>query len=173
MFNWLSNLFGGRREGLRSAPHLAAVAQHNHYAWPNLAATQAQALVYQQSPWVYVSVNRIAEAAALVPLRVLRVSGDQQTEVVRHPLEVLLDAPNPYLSRFELFEQTVAMLELTGNAYWFIGGDAAGQPAQIWPLRPDRVSIVPDPEAYVRGYIYEIDGQRIPLAAEEVVHFRR
>lgn len=173
MLNWLSNWFAGQRKGLRPAPHIAAVAQHHHYAWPNLATTQAQALVYQQSPWVYVAVNRIVEAAALVPLHVLRLQGETQQEVIRHPLEVLLDAPNPYLSRFELFEQTIGMLELTGNAYWFIGGDAVGRPAQIWPLRPDRVSIVPDTETYIRGYIYEIDGQRIPLEAAEVVHFHR
>jgi phage portal protein BeeE len=78
--------------------------------------------MYQQSPWVYVAINRIAEAAALVPLRVLQLDGERRVEVERHPLEALLDAPNPYLSRFELFEQTFRMLELTGNAYWFWAG---------------------------------------------------
>ncbi len=172
MFNWFTNLFN-RRAGLRPAPHVTAVARHNAYGWPNLAETQAQARVYQQSPWVYIAINRIAEAAALVPLHVYRLQGEQRVAVERHPLERLLDAPNPYLSRFELFEQTVGMLELTGNAYWFIAGDAAGIPTQIWPLRPDRVSIVPDPTDYVKGYIYELDGQRIPLEAAEVVHFKR
>src|SRR5690606_14409585 len=119
------------------------------------------------------AINRIAEAAALVPLHVLRLQGEQRIEVERHPLEDLLDAPNPYLSRFELFEQTVGMLELTGNAYWFLASDGSGVPAQIWPLRPDRMSIVPDATNYVKGYVYEIDGQRIPLEAVEVVHFKR
>lgn len=171
MFNWLSNLFRGR-DGLRPAPpHITAVAQHNAVIWPDLAGVAAQARVYQQSPWVHIAINRIAEAAALVPLQVLRVEGEQRTGVERHPLEALLDAPNPYMSRFELFEQTVGMLELTGNAYWFLAGN--GVPEQIWPLRPDRISIVPDPATYVRGYVYEIDGQRIPLESVEVVHFRR
>jgi len=172
MYNWLSNVFG-RRRGLRPAPHVEAVAVHNSVIWPNLDEAQAQTTVYRQSPWVYVAINRIAEAAALVPLKVMRLDGEQRVEVERHPLEALLDAPNPYLSRFELMEQTVGMLELTGNAYWFLAGDASGAPAQIWPLRPDRVSIVPDPVEYVRGYVYEIDGQRIPLEAVEVVHFKR
>jgi HK97 family phage portal protein len=172
VFNRLST-FLNRQRGLRPAPHVAAVAVHNDHLWPNLAETQAQSLVYQQSPWVYIAVNRIAEAAALVPLKVLRLDGEQRTEVERHPVEALLDAPNPYLSRFELFEQTIGMLELTGNAYWFLAGDAFGTPTQLWPLRPDRVSIVPDAANYVRGYLYEIDGQRIPLAAAEVIHFKR
>jgi HK97 family phage portal protein len=101
------------------------------------------------------------------------VQGEQHTAVERHPLETLLDAPNPYLSRFELMEQTFGLLELTGSAYWFLAGDSSGTPTQIWPLRPDRVTIVPDPADYVRGYLYEIDGQRIPLDAREVVHFKR
>jgi HK97 family phage portal protein len=169
MLKWFTQRFQPRR----GAPHLAAVAQHHSARWPNLAAVETQAQVYQQSPWVYVAVNRIAEAAALVPLHVLRRAGERLVAVERHPLEVLLDAPNPYLSRFELLEQTVGMLELTGNAYWFLAGDARGLPVEIWPLRPDRVRIVPDGAAYVRGYVYEIDGQRIPLEAAEVVHFRR
>ncbi len=110
MFNWLSNFFGNRR-GLRPAPHLQAVAVHNDHVWPNLSQAQAQTRLYQQSPWVYIAINRIAEAAALVPLHVLRLDGERRIEVQRHPLEVLLDAPNPYLSRFELFEQTFGMLE--------------------------------------------------------------
>lgn len=168
MLQKLSALVGRR---LRPAPHVAAVARHNDFYWPNLAETQSQTLVYQQSPWVYVAVNRIAEAAALVPLRVLRLDGERRVEVQRHPLEVLLDAPNPFLSRFELIEQTVGALELTGSAYWFLAGD--GVPAEIWPLRPDRISIVPDPARYVKGYVYELDGLRIPLDPAEVVHFKR
>jgi len=69
MFNWLSTVFP-RRNGLRPAPHIAAVATRNSMNWPNLAETEAQARLYQQSPWVYIAVSRIAEAAALVPLRV-------------------------------------------------------------------------------------------------------
>ena len=169
MFEWLTRRWR-RRNGLRPAPHVAAVAQHN--LWPEMADGGAQARVYQQSPWVYVAINRIAEAAALVPLNVMQVVGEQRLPVNRHPLEDLLNAPNPFLSRFELMEQTVGMLELTGNAYWFLAGER-GIPTEIWPLRPDRVRIVPDADAYVRGYIYEIDGQQIPLDAVEVVHFRR
>ncbi len=174
MLNWLTQRFIPRRaRGLRPAPHLEAVARHNAFIWPNLAETGAQAGVYSQSPWVYIAINRIAEAAALVPLRVLRLEGERRLEVQNHPLETLLDAPNPFLSRFELIEQTIGMLELTGDAYWFLAGDSAGVPMQIWPLRPDRVSIVPDALEAVKGYLYEIDGQRIPLDPVEVVHFKR
>lgn len=180
MFNWLSSLFSapGHTEPppdrLRDhAPHVQAVAVHNHSLFNDALDIASHSEIYQQSPWVYVAISRIAEAAALVPLHVYRLEGEQRVAVEQHPLERLLNAPNPHLSRFELFEQTLAMLELTGNAYWFLAGDAAGRPAQIWPLRPDRMTIVPDPVRYVRGYLYEVDGQRVPLEAVEVVHFKR
>jgi HK97 family phage portal protein len=131
------------------------------------------ARLYQQSPWVYVAVNRISEAAALVPLRVFHASAHGRVEAPDHPLTRLLAAPNPHLSRFELIEQTVGALELTGNAFWYLAADAQGRPAEIWPLPPDRVSVVPDPLRYLRGYVYELDGLRLPLEPEEIVHFRR
>lgn len=160
-----------RRQSLRSnPPHIQAVAWHNSLSEPT-PPTQGQ--VYSQSPWVYMAVNRIAEAGALVPLHVRQRRGETAIEIERHPFEDLLEHPNPFLSRFELLEQTLGMLELTGNAYWLLIGSAEGLPAEIWPLRPDRVTIVPDEAHYVRGYLYELDGQRIALDALEVVHFRR
>ncbi len=172
MPNWFSRWMPFKR-ALRPAPHVEAIAVHNSHAWTNLAEAEAQSRVYQTSPWVYIAVNRIAEAAALVPLHVLRVQGDRLEEVPRHPLERLLEAPNPFLSGFELIEQTVGMLELTGNAYWFLGGDSSGTPVEIWPLRPDRMSIVPDTRRFIKGYVYEVEGARVPLEAAEVVHFKR
>jgi HK97 family phage portal protein len=174
MFKWLSSTLFGKKGHLHPhTPHIPVVAQHNQVLWPNLVDSAAQSGVYLESPWVHIAVNRIAEAGALVPLNVHRIEGDTRIEVIQHPLEKLLDAPNPFLSRFELLEQTLGMLELTGNAYWFLAGDSSGTPVQIWPLRPDRMSIVPDEDRYIKGYLYEVDGRRIPMEAVEVVHFKR
>lgn len=174
---WFDRLFGRRRNGAarlrEDRPHLAAVARHNAYAWPALTTYERQAAVYESNAWVYVAVNRIAEAAALVPLSIHRLEGERRIPLEAHPAERLLARPNPFLSGFELIEQTIGALELTGNAYWFLAGDARGRPAQIWPLRPDRVAVVPDEKQHVRGYVYTIDGQEIPLDAVEVIHFRR
>jgi HK97 family phage portal protein len=155
---------------------------------PEIGQATQYAGVYMRSPWVYVAVNRIAEAAALVPFRVYaRTSpaaalsaggeGEQRApgdvELPDHPFERLLRRPNPLMSRFELIEHTVGCLEIHGNAFWFLAGEPGGMPQELWPLRPDRVSIVPDPDRGVRGYVYEVDGRQIPLDAAEVVHFRR
>ena len=154
---------------------------------PEIGQAVQYAGVYMRSPWVYVAVNRIAEAAALVPFHVYAhtspaapsVSGGGEhrspgdVELPDHPFERLLRRPNPLMSRFELIEHTVGCLEIHGNAFWFLAGEPGGMPQELWPLRPDRVSIVPDPDRGVRGYVYEVDGRQIPLDAAEVVHFRR
>lgn len=174
MLDRLARLFGTPARALRPRPpHLPALADHHAGGYPLAPLSPNQLDHYAQSAWVYVAVTRIAEAGALVPLHVYQLDGERLLEVVRHPLERLLDNPNPFTSRFELLEQTLGYLELTGNAYWYLTGDRDGAPAEIWCLRPDRVAIVPDPERYIRGYLYHLDGQAIPLDAAEVIHFKR
>ena len=121
MFNWLSNFFSSRRQQLRNhAPHIESVATHNRYQLgPPIDLNSTS--VYEQSPWVYIAINRIAEAGALVPLRVFRLDDEKRIGIANHPLEQLLSNPNPLASGFELFEQTIGSLELQGNAYWFLG----------------------------------------------------
>ncbi|NLX08328.1 MAG: phage portal protein [Chloroflexi bacterium] len=140
---------------------------------PEIGQAGQYAGVYMGSPWVYVAVNRIAEAAALVPFHVLARVGEDAIALDDHPFERLLRRPNPLMSRFELIEHTVGSLEIHGNAYWFLAGQPGGTPLELWPLRPDRVCIVPDAARGVRGYVYEVDGRRVALDGAEVVHFRR
>lgn len=173
MFKWLSNRFRTRRHQLRpQVPFIESTAVHSSFHLPP-ALDVHSARVYEQSPWVYIAINRIAEAGALVPLRVFRLEGEARVSIENHPAEQLFRNPNPLTSRFELFEQTLGSLELNGNAYWFLAGDSRGRPREIWALRPDRVTIVPDERRVVGGYLYQIDGQTIPLDAIEVIHFRR
>jgi HK97 family phage portal protein len=166
MFTRISHLL--RRRGARPGP-----LQHAHALSASPPAGIAHSRVYQQSPWVYVAVNRIAEAAALVPLRVLRQAGGRAVEAPDHPLAGLLARPNSSQSGFELMEATVGMLELHGNAYWFLGGREGGAPEEIWPLAPDHVQVLADASSGLRGYLYEVDGVTAVLEPAEVIHFRR
>ena len=169
MFNWLGNV----RDRLRGrAPQFDLVAAQHRIPQSAPIDTHS-ARVYEQSPWVYIAINRIAEAGALVPLKVYRLQGERRVGIENHPLEQLLACPNPLTSRFELIEQTLGALELHGNAYWLLVGDERGLPREIWTLRPDRMSVVPDAAKVVAGYLYQLDGQTIPLSAIEVLHFKR
>ncbi len=67
---------------------------------------------------------------------------------------------------------TETYLLLWGSAYWGIERDTAGRVAELWPLRPDRVRMLPDSRRYVRGFVYEHVGERAAYLPEEVVWFR-
>ena len=77
VFNWLGDFFRTRRKRLRgSAPHVEPMAAHNSFGLhPPLDVDSGR--VYSQSPWVYIAINRIAEAGAMVPLNVFRLEGEK------------------------------------------------------------------------------------------------
>lgn len=149
---------------------LRAIADHNDYRVPEPANVAEH---YLFSPWVHTAIARIAEAGALVPLNVYQLDGEQRIAVNNHPLERLLRAPNPMHSGFDLLESTLGTLELYGNAYWYLAASEGGDPAELWPLRPDRVRIVPGRDRTVQGYVYTVDATEVPLEPETVIHFKR
>lgn len=148
------------------------MAAQSAYAMTDYELYANQAKAYAQSAWVYVCVSHKAQAAASVPYCVLELRGEERTEVPNHPLELLLQKPNDKFSGFELMESTVGYLDLCGNAYWYLN-PGKGQPLEIWVLRPDRIEIVPDPNEWIKGYVYTVNGVPCPLERDEVIHFKR
>lgn len=94
-------------------------------------------------------------------------------EIESHPLLDLLDCPNPYMTRIEFFEMTFLHLELAGEAFWAISRDKKnGPPTELWPMMPNLVSVVADPEKFILGYEYTVNGQKLPFAPEDVIHHK-
>jgi HK97 family phage portal protein len=96
---------------------------------------------------------------------------DQRTQVFQHAALSALYKPNPFWSRMRLMELSQMHLDLTGECYWVIERNPLSpMPLRYWPVRPDRIEPVPDPETYLAGYIYTSpDGrERIPLEVNEV-----
>ncbi|MCH8205969.1 MAG: phage portal protein, partial [Chloroflexi bacterium] len=90
-----------------------------------------------------------------------------------HPVQRLLDSPNPFWTRGDLWRATETYLGLWGSAYWGLERDAVGRVAEIWPLRPDRMRVVPDSERYIKGFVYVGMGQQlIPYVPEDVLWMR-
>lgn len=97
---------------------------------------------------------------------------DQRTEVISHAALSLVNKPNDFYSRFRLFESDQQFLDLTGEYYWVISRDGGlNFPTGIWPVRPDRMMPVPDPDNYLLGWIYTSpDGrEKIPLDTDQVI----
>ena len=109
---------------------------------------------------------------------------DQRQEVVKHQALSVLQRPAvvkagaallPVWTRFGLFEMSQLYLELTGEAYWVIERDPRSSiPLGLWPVRPDRMDPVPDPAAYLKGWVYTSpDGrEKVPLDVEDVIQVK-
>lgn len=99
----------------------------------------------------------ITEKAQSLPQSVLRVwpAGTLGGEPLEdHRLRRLISQPNPVTSEFEFFELSVTYLDLSGNCPWLIERARDGLPAELWPLRPDKLRVIPttNPRVWRYGY---------------------
>jgi phage portal protein BeeE len=111
---------------------------------------------------------------------------DQRKQVTVHAALSVLDNPAsilvpsgrrwPIWDRFGLFEISQIYLEQTGKSHWVV--DTAERsskiPLGLWPVRPDRMTPVPDRDRYLAGWLYRSpDGNEvIPLYPDEVIFNR-
>ena len=180
-FNWLLPAFMYMRlqrlqirpEG-RSAAESPVIGLAGADDW----APSHYAAYFATSAPVYSAVRLRADAVARPPLRVYRqvvAAGEWHREWVgpEHPAQRLLDRVNPHWTGGDLWRATETYLNLWGVAYWSVERDDLGMPVELWPLRPDRVRLVPDENEYIRGYLYTgHSGEQVAYAADEVVRLR-
>ena len=141
---------------------------------------------YPRSALVYSAIRVRQDAVVRVPLKVGRrlAQGEVGTATVSrrlassraapaasdHPLQRLLDSPNPFWSGGDLWRATETYLGLWGSAFWGLERDEMGRVVEIWPLRSDRMRVVPDDDRYIKGFVYV--GQRqqsVPYVPEDIL----
>lgn len=121
---------------------------------------------------VYACVSAIAETVASLPLILFKRDGEDRTRASEHPLyRVLHDQANEHQTALEFRELMQANVLLRGNAYARIEFDGAGQVAALWPINPDRVSVIRNGDRLAYEYT-DSDGKVIRLLSHEVLHLR-
>jgi len=84
----------------------------------------------------------------------------------------LLDRPNPFLTRYDLFMMTVQNLELVGEAFWLLLKDNQKNILGIAPLNPTRMELELE-NGLPKRWLYGPErGKGIELLPEDVVVFR-
>ena len=66
-----------------------------------------------------------------------------------------------------LLEVLAAQLLLHGNAFVQIVKDAAGAPVELFPLRPERVSVVAGADGWPAAYVYKVGGETLTITPED------
>jgi len=121
---------------------------------------------YQKNVIVYRSVNLIARGAASVPWRLYR----REEELLEHPLLDLIHYPSPRQAGSAFIEATLAYLLLAGNSYIEVVRGLDGKPAELYPLRPDRVKIIPGTAGIPHAYEYTVSGMKRILRGDSLNH---
>ena len=88
-----------------------------------------------------------------------------------HPAQQLLDRVNPWHTRGDLWRATEINLCLWGSSFWALERDEAGRP-EIWPLRSDRVRVLPEKQRHVKGFVYMGVNGPVAYTPEEIVWMR-
>ncbi|MFD6113606.1 phage portal protein [Streptomyces yangpuensis] len=123
-------------------------------------------------------VNRTSNATSQVEWHLWRKakSGrkEDRTEVTAHAALDLWNRPNPFMPRQEFTEVFQQHIDLTGEGPWLVSRHKASPiPLELWPIRPDRITPIPDPERFLSGYMYHgPDGQQIALELDQVIFLR-
>lgn len=131
---------------------------------------------------LYGIISRLADAVSSVEWHMHDVApgnkcencGDAGVTLVTDsdPMLDLWNGPNPFFYG-ALFRETIEQhIDLTGENYMVVV-TLLGIPTELWPVRPDRMTPVPDPQDYLIGWIYTgPDGERVPLLPEQVIQSR-
>lgn len=134
-----------------------------------------KAMIHEFRSWVYACIDARAKEvqAAVFDVYVKQASLKLKPVQETHPLVNLLSNPNPFMTRSELFYISVAHMDLTGDCFWYTPRNGLGVPAEVWPLVPYRVKIVPSKEKFISHYEVSVGhGETIPIGIEEMVHLR-
>ena len=143
-------------------------------------ANPAYGNYYATSVSIYSAIKLRADAMARAPLAVLRpapaASGTASVPTrvpvdPGHPAQRLLDHVNPWHTRGDLWRATEINLCLWGSSFWALERDDSGS-FEIWPLRSDRVRVLPEKHRHVKGFVYMGTNGPVPYTPDEIVWMR-
>ncbi len=136
--------------------------------------------IYMSDDWVYILVDRIAMKLAQIPWQVYKDTkpgGEELLEpALNHPVQKILDRPNPLQPSFAFKYSCITDLQITGNTLIFISK------SNRWLVQvpTEIVSLDLSGRNEVVGYnIVGVDPNSFPasartrLKAEDVIHVKR
>lgn len=126
---------------------------------------------FKLDEYVFSCVDFRMNAMGEAPICAYTKSDEKLTDY-QHDGVTLLNHPNPFMSRARMAKLIGLHLDLAGDAYWHKVRSPAGKVVELWPLRPDRVKIVPDDKEFIAGYIYSVGDKKFSLPAQDVIHFQ-
>lgn len=131
---------------------------------------------YNASAAVYRCIEMRATLVSSVPWYAARKKSDGTIErlEINHPLNQLINRPNPDTSWLEVMHEWSQSLDIAGNAYsTIIRGGVGGKPTALWNIPARGMRIKPGSTELIDSYEYQYGAQKKTAKANEVVHLRQ
>jgi HK97 family phage portal protein len=125
---------------------------------------------YKASTYVYKSIERKAAAAASVPWKVYKLKNNKWELQEGHPIEALIEQPNPFMDRAVMIERLTAHLDLVGNGLLSKVRGVGGIVAELWPIEPQYIKPIPNKQDFISGYEFKKGQIKEILKPQDVLH---
>ena len=174
----LANAAGSLRTTATPVPFASRAQSYGRGLFGSSRGTTAELNSMGSVSTLFAIVNRTAKAEAGVEWGLWRKakSGkkEDRTPVTAHAALDLWNRPNAFYTQSVFVEAGAQHKQLTGEQWWVLGRvEGISIPLEMWPVRPDRIQPVPDPEKFLLGYMYTgPDGQQVRLDVEDVIFIR-
>ena len=142
-------------------------SRNNYYSsvaqWSEWDARKAVEEGFKSSVPVFSCIKKRYDAVSSIPWCVETLVGDEWEKTPSHPLQRLLDNPNPEMSTGELMRLLICHLDLAGNGFWRkIRGGMGDLPQELWPVMP-YLSVTTNSDGTIRDYKQTSTGEVIPV----------
>lgn len=107
---------------------------------------------YRRNELIYACIEKTVKSVSQIDMKVKNA----RTNVwqTQHPLELLFNRPNLFMSEYDLWETVLTLQLLAGRAVLEKERNNAGQVIGLWPLRPDWLTPVASPTTMITGFNY-------------------
>ena len=129
---------------------------------------------------VVACLNVLATSFAEAPLKVYEKTENGRREINNHPMEILMQRPNEFISGSVLSHYLVTSLSAHGDAFLLKVKNQSGQVVQLIPLMPSYVKVRGNSKELITHYEYYAVQQKnslnpdyVELPRENVVHIRQ
>lgn len=135
---------------------------------------------YKNHAYVYACVRAISQNIGQVPIKV-QVGDEEDPSIATQEdpgtpgqLAKLFTSPNKYMNMYQLWECTVAHMNLDGAAFWILDRKNVTEiPKKIWVVGSACMYPVLGPEQDILGWVYsDGSGNREALTLAEVLMFK-
>ena len=170
---WPFNSEQVKQESYEVAGSIPIGVSSGFFQSQDIDSEQFAAESYNANAIVYACIRELSVAVSEPFYRVLvPTSSEPAAAPPGNPIQALIDHPNQSQDFYELLEDVITDLYISGNVFLYKVRNGAGKIVELRVMRPDRMTIKSDPTYGIEAYQYEINGDRYEVSPRDMAHLK-